>query len=78
MTDHRPDPARGAEVLAMDRAHVFHSWSAQAGLKPLAIAAAEGSYFWDYDPNGNRITQIRFCNAEGVAGADCGPNTIVQ
>ena len=33
----------------MDRAHVFHSWSAQAGLKPLAIAAAEGSYFWDYD-----------------------------
>jgi taurine---2-oxoglutarate transaminase len=49
MTDHRPDPARGAEVIAMDRAHVFHSWSAQAGLKPLAIAAAEGSYFWDYD-----------------------------
>ena len=35
----------------MDRAHVFHSWSAQAGLKPLAIAAAEGSYFWDYDGN---------------------------
>jgi taurine--2-oxoglutarate transaminase len=49
MTDHRPDPARGAEVIAMDRAHVFHSWSAQAGLEPLAIAAAEGSYFWDYD-----------------------------
>jgi taurine--2-oxoglutarate transaminase len=35
----------------MDRAHVFHSWSAQAGLKPLAIAGAEGSYFWDYDGN---------------------------
>jgi len=35
----------------MDRAHVFHSWSAQAGLKPLAIASAEGSYFWDYDGN---------------------------
>lgn len=35
----------------MDRAHVFHSWSAQAGLKPLAVAAAEGSCFWDYDGN---------------------------
>jgi taurine---2-oxoglutarate transaminase len=44
-----PDPARGAEVVAMDRAHVFHSWSAQGGLHPLPIAAAEGSYFWDYD-----------------------------
>ena len=44
-----PDPARGAEVIAMDRAHVFHSWSAQAGLSPIAIAGAEGSYFWDYE-----------------------------
>jgi taurine--2-oxoglutarate transaminase len=33
----------------MDREHVFHSWSAQHGLKPVVIAAAEGSYFWDYD-----------------------------
>ncbi|MGH3394096.1 MAG: aspartate aminotransferase family protein, partial [Streptosporangiaceae bacterium] len=40
---------RGAEVVAMDRAHVFHSWSAQGSLNPLPIAAAEGSYFWDYD-----------------------------
>jgi len=49
MTEPTPDPARGAEVLAMDRAHVFHSWSAQGALSPLAIAGAEGSYFWDYD-----------------------------
>jgi taurine--2-oxoglutarate transaminase len=49
MTEHAADPARGAEVVAMDRAHVFHSWSAQQGLKPLPIAAAEGSYLWDYD-----------------------------
>ena len=41
------------------------------------IAALE-EYYWDYDPNGNRLTQIRFCNAEGVEGADCGPNTLVQ
>src|ERR1022692_4700380 len=49
MTDHAPDPARGAEVLAMDRAHVFHSWSAQGALQPLPIARAEGCWFWDYD-----------------------------
>lgn len=39
----------GAEVVANDRAHVFHSWSAQANLNPLAIASAQGSYFWDYE-----------------------------
>lgn len=46
-----PDPARGAEVFADDRAYVFHSWSAQKALKPMCIAGAEGSYFWDYDGN---------------------------
>ncbi|MEO8330093.1 MAG: aspartate aminotransferase family protein [Candidatus Nanopelagicales bacterium] len=46
-----PDPARGQEVVALDRAHVFHSWSAQGALKPIAISAAEGCYFWDYDGN---------------------------
>src|SRR5499427_7580026 len=51
MTASAPDPARGAEVRAMDRAHVFHSWSAQGAVQPLPIAAAEGSYFWDYDGN---------------------------
>jgi taurine---2-oxoglutarate transaminase len=51
MSSHTPDPQRGAEVFAMDRAHVFHSWSAQQALRPLPIAAAEGSYFWDYDGN---------------------------
>jgi taurine---2-oxoglutarate transaminase len=49
MTEPVPDPARGAEVLAADRAHVFHSWSAQGALRPLPVARAEGSYFWDYD-----------------------------
>jgi taurine---2-oxoglutarate transaminase len=49
MSDHTPDPARGAEVVAMDRAHVFHSWAAQKSLQPLAIAGAEGCWFWDYD-----------------------------
>ncbi|MFM6850289.1 MAG: aminotransferase class III-fold pyridoxal phosphate-dependent enzyme, partial [Terrabacter sp.] len=36
------------EVRALDRAHVFHSWSAQGLIDPLPIARAEGSYFWDY------------------------------
>jgi taurine--2-oxoglutarate transaminase len=49
MTSHEPDPERGAQVVATDRAHVFHSWSAQAALHPLPVAAAEGCYFWDYD-----------------------------
>ncbi len=44
-----PDPARGVEVSDLDRAHVFHSWSAQAALTPMAFAGGEGSYVWDYD-----------------------------
>lgn len=46
-----PDPKRGQEVYDLDRAHVFHSWSAQAALKPFNPAAAEGSYVWDWDGN---------------------------
>ena len=30
-----------------DRAHVFHSWSAQGAVTPLVVAGAEGSWFWD-------------------------------
>lgn len=46
-----PDPAEGQRVYDLDREYVFHSWSAQASLKPMCIAGAEGSYFWDYDGN---------------------------
>ena len=49
--DYTPDPAEGQRVFDLDRAHVFHSWSAQAQIKPLPIAVAEGCYFWDYDGN---------------------------
>jgi taurine--2-oxoglutarate transaminase len=49
MTPPYADPETGAAVKAADRAHVFHSWSAQAVIDPLAVAGAEGSYFWDYD-----------------------------
>ncbi|MET0974320.1 MAG: aspartate aminotransferase family protein [Leifsonia sp.] len=32
----------------LDAAHVFHSWSAQAGLDPLVIAGGSGSRVWDH------------------------------
>ena len=34
------------------------------------------SYYWDYDNDGNRLVQIRFCNVEDVAGA-CSGGVIV-
>ena len=45
----KPLDAEGARAYELDRAHVFHSWSAQAQLDPLTIAGAEGSYVWDFD-----------------------------
>ena len=51
MTQPPADPARGKEVFATDRAHVFHSWSAQSQISPLPVAGGEGSYFWDFDGN---------------------------
>jgi taurine--2-oxoglutarate transaminase len=37
------------DTKKLDRAHVFHSWSAQALIDPLVIERAEGSCFWDAD-----------------------------
>lgn len=37
------------KVVQDDRAHVFHTWSAQAEINPLPVADARGSYFFDYD-----------------------------
>ena len=42
------DPSDETRVRADDRAHVFHSWSAQAQIDPMPIASASGSYFSDY------------------------------
>lgn len=46
-----PDAAADARVRADDRGHVFHSWSAQAAIDPLPVAAGRGSTFWDYEGN---------------------------
>ena len=46
------DPARSARstrAYELDRAHVFHSWSAQAALNPLVVAGGQGSWVWDGD-----------------------------
>jgi taurine--2-oxoglutarate transaminase len=40
-----------AASTAADRAHVFHSWSAQAQISPVPIAGGEGAWFWDHDGN---------------------------
>jgi taurine--2-oxoglutarate transaminase len=44
-------PDLDARVRADDRAHVFHSWSAQALIDPLPVAGGEGATFWDYAGN---------------------------
>jgi taurine--2-oxoglutarate transaminase len=43
-----PPPAASA-AWRDDRAHVFHSWSAQATLNPVVVAGASGSRFWTED-----------------------------
>lgn len=43
------DPADGVRASELDRAHVFHSWSAQGALQPFVPATAEGTTVWDYD-----------------------------
>ena len=43
------DPVRAARTYELDRAHVFHSWAAQASLTPLVLAGGQGSWVWDGD-----------------------------
>lgn len=41
------DSAASLRAYELDRAHVFHSWSAQAALNPMVVSAASGSWLWD-------------------------------
>jgi taurine--2-oxoglutarate transaminase len=50
------EPSDNEQARKADRAHVFHSWSAQGRISPVPIAGAEGSWFWDYD--GNRYLDL--------------------
>ncbi len=45
--------AQAARAYELDRAHVFHSWSAQADISPMPIVASEGCHVWDGE--GNRL-----------------------
>ena len=51
MTELISNPTRAKEVYDLDRAHVFHSWSAQGAISPIPVAGGMGSYFWDFDGN---------------------------
>jgi len=43
------DSAEGDRAFDLDRAHVFHSWSAQGALKPFVPARGKGTTVWDYE-----------------------------
>ncbi|WP_353647461.1 aspartate aminotransferase family protein [Nakamurella sp. A5-74] len=45
------DPAVDTATRADDRAHVFHSWSAQNAIDPTPIAGGNGARFFDYAGN---------------------------
>jgi taurine--2-oxoglutarate transaminase len=42
-------PLTNSDVTSLDTANVFHSWSAQSTLNPLAIAGGSGSTVWDHE-----------------------------
>jgi taurine--2-oxoglutarate transaminase len=46
-----PSPADGQRAFTLDRAHVFHSWSAQGALNPFVMAGGLGTTIWDFDGN---------------------------
>ena len=48
-----PAAMTSAEIIALNRAHTFFSWSVQGALDPIAIDHAEGVYL--YTPEGDRI-----------------------
>ena len=45
------NPQLGEQIVADAREYVLYSWSVQNAINPIAVAGAEGRYFWDYDGN---------------------------
>src|SRR6201982_4024429 len=39
----------GAQIRADAKTHLISSWWLQGALDPMAVAGAEGCWFWDYD-----------------------------
>ncbi len=48
-----PEAMTSAEIVALNRAHTFFSWSVQGAVDPIVIDHAEG--VWLYTPEGKRI-----------------------
>ena len=43
------NPNLGAQIVEDAKEFVLYSWSVQDAINPIAVAGAEGRYFWDYD-----------------------------
>jgi taurine--2-oxoglutarate transaminase len=43
------DPKTGEQIVADAKEFVLYSWSVQDAVSPIAVAGAEGRYFWDYE-----------------------------
>jgi len=43
------NPQLGRQIVEDAKRHVLYSWSVQDAISPIAVAGAEGRYFWDYD-----------------------------
>src|SRR5919109_4695259 len=41
--------ALGQQIVEDAKRYVLYSWSVQDAVNPIAVAGAEGRYFWDYD-----------------------------
>ena len=48
MSSVSPSPS-AQEMIALNREHVFFSWSVQSAVRPIPVERAEGIYFWDVD-----------------------------
>lgn len=49
MADSSAQVGAGVRTYELDRAHVFHSWSAQALISPMVLTRAEGCHVWDHE-----------------------------
>jgi taurine--2-oxoglutarate transaminase len=43
------NPELGEQIVQDAKDYVLYSWSVQNAIAPIAVAGAEGRYFWDYD-----------------------------
>ncbi len=43
------NPELGQQIVEDAKRYVLYSWSVQDAINPIAVAGAEGRYFWDYD-----------------------------